>query len=119
MFHSPKRAIMSKRRFAFAVIVAWLAAAPAAAQQAKKIRLGYPSLAFTQAHIWVGKELGLFKNYGIDVDPVFLRGGQVATQALAAGDPPMVNVGTVIQAGLTGFDLALIAAAEHNYYTVV
>ena len=67
--------------------------------------MGYPSLAFTQSHIWVGKEQGLFRKYGVEVDPVFLRGGQVATQALAAGEPPMVNVGTVIQANLTGYNL--------------
>jgi NitT/TauT family transport system substrate-binding protein len=105
--------------FIFLLAVIALLTTPALAQENKKIRLGYPSLAFTQAHIWVGKEEGLFKKYGVEVDPVFLRGGQVATQALAAGDPPMVNVGTVIQAGLTGFDLALIAAVENNYYQVV
>ncbi|HEX9444718.1 MAG TPA: ABC transporter substrate-binding protein, partial [Candidatus Binatia bacterium] len=104
----------------FAALLLVVAAAPAAlAQEPRKIRLGYPSLAFTQAHIWVGKELGLFKKNGVEVDPIFLRGGQVATQALAAGDPPLVNVGTVIQASLTGFSLVLIAAVENNYYQVV
>ncbi len=104
----------------FAALLLVVAAAPAAlAQEPRKIRLGYPSLAFTQAHIWVGKELGLFKKNGVEVDPIFLRGGQVATQALAAGDPPLVNVGTVIQANLTGFSLVLIAAVENNYYQVV
>ena len=77
----------------------------AVAQELKRISLGFPSLAFTQSHIWVAKEAGLFKKYGLDVDPVFLRGGQVATQALAAGDPPIVNVGTVVQANLTGYNL--------------
>jgi NitT/TauT family transport system substrate-binding protein len=111
---------MARLRFIFLTAVFLLALVfPAQAQETKKIRLGYPSLAFTQAHIWVAKEAGLFKKYGVDVDPVFLRGGQVATQALAAGDPPLVNVGTVIQAKLTGFDLALIAAVENNYYQVV
>jgi ABC-type nitrate/sulfonate/bicarbonate transport system substrate-binding protein len=55
------------------------------AQELKRITMGYPSLAFTQSHIWVAKEQGLFRKYGLEVDPVFLRGGQVATQALAAG----------------------------------
>lgn len=91
----------------------------AAAQELKKITMGYPSLAFTQSHIWVAKEQGLFKKYGVDVDPVFLRGGQVATQALAAGEPPMVNVGTVIQANLTGFNLVLIASMENKFYQLV
>jgi NitT/TauT family transport system substrate-binding protein len=91
----------------------------ALAQEFKKIRIGYPSLAFTQSHVWVGKEEGLFKKYGLDVEPVFFRGGQVATQALAGGDPPIVNVGTVVQANLTGYSLVLVAAVETTYYQVV
>ena len=90
-----------------------------AAQELKKISLGYPSLAFTQSHIWVAKEEGLFKKYGLDVDPIFLRGGQVATQALAAGEPPIVNVVTVIQANLSGYNLVLVAAIETRYYFLV
>ena len=35
-------------------------------QEVKKISLGYPSLAFTQSHIWVAKEEGLFKKYGLE-----------------------------------------------------
>ncbi len=104
---------------AFCCFTLVTSAASVLPQELKKIRLGYPSLAFTQSHIWVGKEEKLFQRNGVDVDPVFLRGGQVATQALAAGDPPIVNVGTVIQAGLTGFSLVLIAAVENNYYQVV
>ena len=59
-----------------------------AAQELKKVRFGYPSLGFRQGHIWVAKDEGLFKKYGLDVEPIFLRGGQLAIQALASGDPP-------------------------------
>jgi len=96
-----------------------LLAATAPAQQLKKITMGYPSLAFTQSHVWVAKEQGLFRKYGLDVDPVFLRGGQVATQALAAGEPPIVNVGTVIQANLTGYNLVLMISMENKFYQLV
>jgi NitT/TauT family transport system substrate-binding protein len=104
--------------FVFAAILLSFVSA-VIAQELKKIRLGYPSLAFTQSHIWVAKEEGLYKKYGVDVDPVFLRGGQVATQALAAGDPPIVNVGTTIQANLAGYDLVLIATIENKFYQLV
>ncbi len=85
------------------------------AQETKKIRIGYPSLSTTQSHIWVAEEEGLFRKYGLDVEPILLRGGQLATQALAAGDPPIVNIGTVVQAGLQGYNLALIAAVQTKY----
>src|ERR1044071_4159588 len=87
----------------------------ASAQELKKIRIGYPSLSFRQSNVWVAKEAGLFKKYGLEVEPIFLRGGQLATQALAGGDPPIVNIGTVVQANLTGFNLVLVAAVETSY----
>jgi ABC-type nitrate/sulfonate/bicarbonate transport system substrate-binding protein len=92
---------------------------PAPAQELKRIRIGYPSLSFRQSNVWVAKEVGLFKKYGLDVEPIFLRGGQIATQALAGGDPPIVNIGTVVQANLTGFNLVLVAAVETQYDQIV
>jgi len=89
------------------------------AQELKRIRIGYPSLSFRQSNVWVAKEMGLFKKYGLEVEPIFLRGGQIATQALAGGDPPIVNIGTVVQANLTGFSLVLVAAVETSYDQIV
>jgi NitT/TauT family transport system substrate-binding protein len=110
---------MFQRVIKIYLFVVIAAANPATAQEVKKITMGYPSLAFTQSHIWVAKEQGLFRKYGLDVDPIFLRGGQVATQALAAGEPPIVNVGTVIQANLTGYNLVLVASMENKFYQLV
>jgi NitT/TauT family transport system substrate-binding protein len=91
----------------------------ATAQELKRIRIGYPSLSFRQSNVWVAKEEGLFKKYGLEVEPIFFRGGQVATQALVSGDPPIVNIGTVIQASLRGHNLVLVAAVETNYDQIV
>ena len=101
------------------VIAHLCAAGTISAQELKKIRIGYPSLSFRQSNVWVAREMGLFKKYGLDVDPIFLRGGQIATMALAAGDPPIVNIGTVVQANLTGFSLVLVAAVETSYDQIV
>ena len=90
------------------------------AQELKKIRIGYPAIAYNQIHIWVASDAGLFKKYGLDTELVFFRGGQLATQALVAGDPPIVNIGTVIQANLQGHDVVLIGSSESAYaYSVV
>jgi NitT/TauT family transport system substrate-binding protein len=91
----------------------------AGAQELKRIRIGYPSLSFRQSNVWVAQDVGLFKKYGLDVEPIFLRGGQIATQALAAGDPPIVNIGTVVQANLQGYNLVLVAAVETKYDQIV
>jgi NitT/TauT family transport system substrate-binding protein len=91
----------------------------ASAQALKRIRIGYPSLSFRQSNVWVAKEMGLFKKYGLEVEPIFLRGGQTATLALVSGDPPIVNIGTVVQAGLQGHPLVLVAAVETQYDQIV
>lgn len=89
------------------------------AQELKRVRFGYPSLGFRQGHIWVAKDAGLFRKYGLDVEPIFLRGGQLAIQALAGGDPPLMSIGQVVQAGLAGHDLVLIAGVEVYYDSTV
>src|SRR4249919_613467 len=92
---------------------------PAGSQTLKKIRIGYPSLSFRQSNVWVAKEMGLFNKYGLDVEPILFRGGQVATQALVSGDPPIVNIGTVVQATIQGHNLVLAAAVETKYDLIV
>ncbi|MGE5303428.1 MAG: ABC transporter substrate-binding protein [Alphaproteobacteria bacterium] len=90
------------------------------AQELKKLKIGYPAISYNQVHIWVAKDAGLFRKQGLDVEIVFFRGGQTATQALVAGDPPIVNIGLVVQAGLQGHDTVLIASSENTYnYSVV
>jgi NitT/TauT family transport system substrate-binding protein len=90
------------------------------AQAPKKIKIGYPAISYNQIHIWVAQDAGLFRKHGLDTEIVFFRGGQMATQALVAGDPPIVNIGTVVQAGLQGHDVVLIGSSENAYnYSVV
>jgi ABC-type nitrate/sulfonate/bicarbonate transport system substrate-binding protein len=107
----------------FAIVIGFLTFCQAGdityAQGLKKIRIGYPSLSFRQSNVWVAKEMGLFNKYGLEVEPIYLRGGQMATQALVAGEPPIVNIGTVVQASLRGHNLVLVAAVETNYDQIV
>jgi NitT/TauT family transport system substrate-binding protein len=111
---------MIKAKILFVVMIGLLVSSFASAQDLKKIKIGYPAISYNQIHIWVAKDAGLFRKQGLDADIIFFRGGQMATQALVAGDPPIVNIGTVVQAGLQGHDVALIASSENSYnYSVV
>ena len=101
------------------LLIPWVGAVSAQTPALKKIRIGYPSLSFRQSNVWVAREVGLFTKYGLEVEPIFLRGGQMATQALVAGDPPIVNIGTVVQASLQGYNLVLVAAVETKYDQIV
>ncbi len=96
-------------------VVALLAYSGAAAQPLQRIRIGYPSISSRQAQLWVAKEEGIFRKYGLDVELIFLRGGQVAIQALTGGDPPIVTIGNVIIANLQGHDIVLVGSVENSY----
>jgi NitT/TauT family transport system substrate-binding protein len=107
------------RSLILVALIVLMSHSSASAQALKRIRIGYPSLSFRQSNVWVAKEMGLFNKYGLEVEPIFLRGGQTATLALVSGDPPIVNIGTVVQAGLQGHPLVLVAAVETQYDQIV
>jgi NitT/TauT family transport system substrate-binding protein len=111
---------MKTLRLMTLILMLCLVHSAAEAQDLKRIKIGYPAVSYNQIHIWVAKDAGLFRKYGLDAEVIFFRGGQMATQALVAGDPPIVNVGTVVPAGLQGYDVVLIASSENTYnYSVV
>jgi NitT/TauT family transport system substrate-binding protein len=87
----------------------------AQAQTLRKLRIGYPSISSRQAQLWVAKDDGIFRKHGLDVELIFLRGGQVAIQALTGGDPPLVTIGNVIIANLQGHDIVLVGSVENSY----
>ncbi len=101
---------------ALAILIPWQTAE---SQPLTKIRIGYPSISSRQAQLWVAKDEGFFQKYGLDVELIFLRGGQVAVQALASGDPPLVTVGNVILANLQGYENVLVASVENSYDQIV
>lgn len=113
---------MKARRpgYIFIGLLISLTSATVEGQELKRIKIGYPAIAYNQIHIWVAREAEIFKRYGLDAELIFFRGGQLATQALVAGDPPIVNIGTVVQANLQGHDVVLIASSESAYaYSLV
>ena len=97
------------------IVLSGLARPSAGAQAPHKIRIGYPSISSRQAQLWIAKDEGIFRKHGLDVELIFLRGGQVAIQALTGGDPPLVTIGNVIIANLQGHDIVLVGSVENSY----
>ncbi|MBI2182807.1 MAG: ABC transporter substrate-binding protein [Deltaproteobacteria bacterium] len=109
-----------KRALVLSVLLVLSLSSPSAdAQPLKRIKIGYPSLSFRQSNVWVARETGIFNKYGLEVEPILFRGGQVATQALVSGDPPIVNIGTVVQATIQGHNVVLVAAVENKYDLII
>jgi NitT/TauT family transport system substrate-binding protein len=88
---------------------------PRSVSSLRQIRVGYPSISSRQAQLWVAKDEGIFRKHGLDVELIFLRGGQIAIQALTGGDPPLVTIGNVIIANLQGHDIVLVGSVENSY----
>lgn len=106
---------MTNLKLSIIFLAVFAARSGAECQPLHKIRIGYPSISSRQAQLWVAKDEGIFRKYGLEVELIFLRGGQVAIQALTGGDPPIVTIGNVIIANLQGHDIVLVGSVENSY----
>ena len=75
-----------------------------------KIILGYAAPA-RALPFWVAQDLGLFLKYGVDVEPVFIRGAPILVAGLASGDIHVGSTGgsATLAAIAGGQDLKIIA----------
>jgi ABC-type nitrate/sulfonate/bicarbonate transport system substrate-binding protein len=54
--------------------------------------LGYSSLSSNQTPIWVAKEEGFYKRFGVEADLILIEGSTRGAQALISGDLPMIGM---------------------------
>ena len=61
--------------------------------------------------VWVAKDAGLFEKYGMNVEPVHIRGGSLITMAIITGNLPFSGAGaeSVVAARVAGGDVVLLA----------
>ncbi len=96
-----------------------LLGAPALAAEPTKIMLAHGAINNFVEPLWIAKEQGFFKKYGLDVDLVFIIAGRAA-QAMLAGQVSVAMVGAthVTNAVTAGGDLAVILGLQNslNYF---
>lgn len=85
----------------------------ASAQKLDRAILAFGSSGGNLTPFWVGREAGLYRQYGLDVDVVFFRGSTIAINALATKDAQFAGLGasSSVLAKLGGIDTVLIATA--------
>ena len=90
--------------------------ASAAHAQIRHALMGYVSLSSNQTPVWVAKEEGFYKRFGLDVDFVLIEGGTRGAQALISGDLPMIGMAgqPVISARARGSDLVLVGGVVNK-----
>ena len=86
----------------FWTLQAFSASAPA------KYVVGYATYTARIVPLWLAKEQGFFTKYGIDVDPVFIRGAPTLVAGMAAGSIHIGRTGgsailAAVSAGQDGF----------------
>ena len=85
------------------------------AAEPSKVLLAHGAISNNVAPLWIAKEQGFFKKYGLDVDLVFIIAGR-AMQAMLAGQVPIGMVGGthVLNANTGGGDFAMILGVENR-----
>jgi NitT/TauT family transport system substrate-binding protein len=100
-----------------ACILGLMAAAPSStgAAEPSKLLLAHGAISANVTPLWVAKEQGLFRKYGLDVDLVFIIAGR-ATQAMMAGQVPVGLVGAthVTNVATSGGDLVMILGLQNT-----
>ena len=98
----------------------FLAPLPVSAQES--VRAGYSGISGYQAPLWLAADFGLFKKYGLTVEPILFRGGAESTHALTGGDIQfdVVSPQPHIAADLSGADIIIIGTYfnKHTYSVV-
>ena len=94
----------------FLVCCALLLHQRAPAEELKRVYYGTTA---SPAHlpVWVAKDAGLFARYGLNVEPVQIRGGSLIALVIITGDLPISGVGaeSVVAARAAGGDVVLLA----------
>ena len=94
----------------FAHLLSALLQGPLLAQELRRIHYGTTA---STAHlpIWVGKDSGYFAKYGLNVEPVHIRGGALITMAIMSGQLQFSGAGaeSVVAARIEGGDVTLLA----------
>src|SRR6476620_9211977 len=77
----------------------------------KQIYVGVSSVSMGNIIIYVTKEAKLFEKYGLYADPVAMRGSGESSKAMIGGSIQVAPIATptVINAGLSGSDLVILA----------
>lgn len=106
---------MNREKFSFLSMTLGLLliAGSAHGQKLERAVMAFGSTGPNLTPFWVGRDAGLYKQYGLDVDVVFFRGSTIAINALATRDAHFGAFGasSSVLAKLGGVDTVLIATA--------
>jgi len=95
---------------------------PLSLRAQERARAGYSGISGYQVPLWLGVDLGLFKKYGLNLEPILFRGGAESTHALTGGEIQFDVVAPQphIAADLSGAEIIIIGTYfnKHTYSVI-
>jgi NitT/TauT family transport system substrate-binding protein len=90
-------------------LVSWTAVS------AQQLDMSYPGLTGESSPLWIAKEAGLLKDYGIDARLVYMEGGRLSIQSLLSNSTQFMTGDAVsaLSAIAGGADIVLLASANN------
>ena len=99
-------------------LVSLVAPPTAGAQEKKLLRVVFVSLSWnSEIPVRVALARGFFKAQGLQIEPIFIRGGPAAMAALISGDVDFASIGgaqAVIRSKARGLDVSIIGSISNQ-----
>lgn len=95
---------------------------PLPAAAATKVTIGYATVTARLMPLWIAHEQGLLAKYGIEAQPILIRGAPTLVSGLASGDIHIGRTGgsAMLAAVAAGHDFKFVASfSSRNTYDVV
>jgi NitT/TauT family transport system substrate-binding protein len=91
----------------------------ASAQEGRRLRAGYASLSGNMMPYWAGKDAGIYKKYGLDIDLVAFPSGTEGMAAMIAGEIEFLAIAgsTTASAAIGGSDVVSLAITTERLVT--
>lgn len=87
-----------------------------------RVRVAYSSISGNTLPLWIALDQGLFERYGLQVEPVFISGEPMMTQAIISGDIAAAQQGAVgaIRGNMGGLDVVIFLGPINKFnYSLV
>jgi ABC-type nitrate/sulfonate/bicarbonate transport system substrate-binding protein len=80
---------------------------------AQQLHMSYPGLTGESSPLWIAKEAGLFRDYGIDARLIYMEGGRLSIQSLLSNSSQFMTGDAVsaLSAIAGGADIVLLVEA--------
>jgi ABC-type nitrate/sulfonate/bicarbonate transport system substrate-binding protein len=108
--------ILKPARTMTAILLVLCAVSPSLAQEKKNIRMVFVSLAWnSEIPFRAALSRGYFKQQGLQVEPILIRGGPAAIAALVSGEVDFAAIGgaqAVFRGRARGLDLSIIGCTS-------